>query len=209
MHESTKQQVLAQLSEWLDAWPDEEPLPAGVDPALLDEQESVVDLASMVAAVTACRRDVQIQGKSFKRLEDRLSPFIAELEAAATEPVTASCDQDELIELRDRLARCVSEVRDATANLSRLARWGGAEALLGAHASAIELVLQRVDEQLSQAGVRPFVPDGQPFDPTCMRAIDQRPAGNGDTPDSVASTVRAGYLQGESLLRSAEVRVWR
>jgi hypothetical protein len=205
--EARKNAILARVAGWLDAWPDDEPPPDGLEAEL--EREPVPDLAAMVAAVTACRHDVQIQGRSLKRLEERIGALADALRAQQERPSADTIELGSVLDLRDRVARCGRAARDAIPRLSFGARLGGAGRVVQSLVSAVELLREQVDDVLARAGVRAFAPDGEAFDPERMRAVGTAPAAPGGAPGTVASTERAGFARGDKVLRPAEVRVVR
>ena len=222
MDEARKQEVLQRIAAWLDAWPDGEPLPEGIDPALVDDAAPPPDLASLTAAVAAMARELQIQSKTWKRFEEGLAPLVTQTSAlpARIDEAAARARRDghdegyaaalsDLLEAHDRLARGAREARAAGERLSRLARWGGAAAVIGGLAQGFEVTLASLDDALRRHGVRRIDSTGRSFDATAMRAVDTVPAGAEHAPGTVAETLRAGFTQGERLLRPAEVRVAR
>ena len=60
---------------------------------------------------------------------------------------------------------------------------------------------------LKDAGVRILVPDGQRFDPGVHHAVGTQPSVDGQLPETIARTVRAGYADGERVLVPARVVV--
>ena len=214
-----KERILERVRAWLDAWRDDEPFPDELDPTLAGPAPSDprTDLASLVAAVTACTREVQIQGRTFKRLEQQVEPVAAGFprllerteavlaQGAATQPAGGTA----LLELHDRLSRCVAEARKAAAAFSWFARRGAGAAAHHALVDGLVLVLARVEEVLAADDILPIETTGRTFDPRTMRAIDSVPAGPDRRAGHVVETLRAGFMSGERVLRPAEVRVAR
>ncbi len=221
MEEAKKREILSRIERWLDEWPGEEPLPEGLDPSLLEEaeEEGGADLASLTGAFLALRKDVQIQGKVFKRLEEELAPLGKDLrslrEAVEELPALlvrerASGPWDGLMDLYHRLSRALEEGRKTEDRLSFLARLGGARPLLSSLVRGVEMVLGRLEEILGEAGLTPFLPElGVSFDPSSMAAAGVVRAGKGVEDGSVAEVVRAGFFQGGRVIRPAEVKVAR
>jgi molecular chaperone GrpE len=236
MDAAAREALLERLGRWLAALSEEEPLPQGLDPSLVDEAGAPPDLASLAAAVVAAAQESKLQGKAFSRLSEILGPLpdrVAELRTRADAlpeqiesvalQAAAARHQDiesarragrsealeDLLELHDRLTRTAAEARDAGARLSRIARWGGAGSVLAGTARGVELVLERLEEVLARRDVRRFETTGRPFDPGSMRSVDSVPAEGTMSAGTVATTLRAGFMQGERVLRPAEVRVAR
>jgi molecular chaperone GrpE len=78
----------------------------------------------------------------------------------------------------------------------------GQEAL----ARGVELVHAELQNTLARAGVEPFDPLGEKFDPTTCEAISTRPA-DGDAAGTVVETLERGYLLDGQILRPARVIV--
>ena len=74
-------------------------------------------------------------------------------------------------------------------------------------ARGVALVHAELQSSLARAGVEPFDPLGEKFDPATSEAISTRPA-DGDEPGTVVETLERGYrLDGEVVLRPARVIV--
>lgn len=206
MNEARKQEILAAVAHWLDVHGDE-PLPAGLDPALAGEPDAPApDLLTLANAVTACRLDVQVQAKAFKRLEDKLNapppPPAPPRDDARLDAV-----RGELIDVFDRLRRCVQ----ASADVPRTGWF--ARAPLLAHAASvrqgIEMTLARLQEVLTRLDLRAFDPHGQTFDAARMNALGTAEASPLAKDGTVAETIRVGFLRDTAVLRPADVRVAR
>jgi molecular chaperone GrpE len=78
----------------------------------------------------------------------------------------------------------------------------GQEAL----ARGVELVHAELQNTLARAGVEPFDPLGERFDPTTCEAISTRPA-DGEGPGTVVETLERGYRIDGDVLRPARVIV--
>ena len=201
-----RQSILAAVATWLDSAPDDEPLPKGLDPALgtsdTGDPAAAADLAAIVAAVTACSKELQIQSKTMKRLESQLAP--------ANEP---SAREEKLLldvcDLHDRLARCVGSGAKACDDAPWLARRFGGVGIARSLVAGVALVAARTSDLLEQQGITPMPAVGEPFDPERMRALEAVAAPEGTLPGTVVECLRTGYLRGDTILRSAEVRVAR
>jgi molecular chaperone GrpE len=78
----------------------------------------------------------------------------------------------------------------------------GQEAL----ARGVELVHAELQNSLARAGVEPFDPLGEPFDPATSEAISTRPA-DGEAAGTVVETLERGYRLDGDVLRPARVIV--
>jgi molecular chaperone GrpE len=72
--------------------------------------------------------------------------------------------------------------------------------------SGIKLVHSEVISALARAGIEPFIPEGEPFDPQCHEAVAQQPV-EGAEPGTIVEVYQRGYRLGEAVLRPARVVV--
>jgi molecular chaperone GrpE len=113
------------------------------------------------------------------------------------------------------IARLAKELLPALDNLDRAvqaaATASAGEAPVGEEAdsqlvSGIRLVQADVLAALARAGIEPFSPVGEPFDPQWHEAVAQLPV-EGSEPGTVAEVYQQGYRLGETVLRAARVLV--
>ena len=74
-------------------------------------------------------------------------------------------------------------------------------------AAGVALVHGEIVGALRGAGVEPFDPSGEKFDPSLHEALSTRPAANGEESGVVVETLQRGYSLGETLIRPARVIV--
>jgi len=194
------------------------------------------DLYSVWAAVTALTQEVRLQGRSFKELAERVEPIArdasllgdtaAHLERVVAVQVGHARDEarreriELLLDLRERLARGDSAGRELLARFSEIprpARWKAfrprqhdarLESLQQATRALAEgctLALSELDEALSQLGVSRIECVGKAFDPYRMQAIALEPSESQE--GRVLEVQRQGYEWGETILRTAQVKV--
>ena len=72
--------------------------------------------------------------------------------------------------------------------------------------SGIKLVHADVIAALARAGIEPFSPEGEQFDPQCHEAVAQQPV-EGAEPGTVVEVYQRGYRLGDVVLRPARVVV--
>jgi molecular chaperone GrpE len=72
---------------------------------------------------------------------------------------------------------------------------------------ALEMTDTSLRQVLTVRGLERIDAKGKPFDPTIHEAVVKRPAGEGETPNTVAEELRAGYLWKGLILRPAQVLV--
>ncbi|MBK8979490.1 MAG: nucleotide exchange factor GrpE [Planctomycetes bacterium] len=201
--------ILEAVATWLDEHPDE-PLPAGLDPALQDEPAAPpADLAELAGAVLACRHDVKLHTKVVKRLEEQLAAVLAGFEASRARQPRDADPADALTELYDRVRRCTQACSEAGSDLPWLSGRAAVQRRLAGIAAGIDLTLQRAGELLAAAGLRTIDPTGQPFDPATMRAAGTRAADDDIAAGHVAETLRVGLERDGEVVRPAEVLVAR
>ncbi len=106
-------------------------------------------------------------------------------------------------------AKLALELLPAIDNLDRaLAHAASAEDENGdaSFVSGIKHVQSDVLAALKRAGIEPYSPEGEPFDPQVHEAVAQQPI-EGAQPGTVVEVYQRGYRLGESILRPARVVV--
>jgi molecular chaperone GrpE len=73
-------------------------------------------------------------------------------------------------------------------------------------AAGVKLVHDEILAAFARAGIEPFSPEGEPFDPQQHEAVAQQPA-PGAEPGSVVEVYQRGYRLGDAVLRPARVSV--
>jgi molecular chaperone GrpE len=110
----------------------------------------------------------------------------------------------EAAELRGR-ERLAKELLGALDNLALALKAADADDH-GSLADGIRLVHSELLAGLARAGIEPFSPEGEPFDPQYHEAMAQRPV-EGAEPGTVAEVYQQGYLIDGAVLRPARVVV--
>jgi len=153
-----------------------------------------------------------------QRSEQTLEQLEQKAEESAREAVLTEV-LDVLIDIRDRLVRGMESARQAMEQTAPTARFRLVSRLknktsdpptetVSALIKGYQLSADRLDELLSQYGVRPINCLGLPFDPASMKAVDidsRSDAADG----TVLEVYRAGYWRNNSVYRPAEVKVAR
>src|SRR5690606_14366487 len=98
-------EILAAVAAWLDDEHDE-PLPAGIDPRFVDDDEPAPDLAGAIGAIIGLRHDIKLQTKAFRRVEEQLGTAAQALQTECERATRTNDPTAEVIELHDRLRRC-------------------------------------------------------------------------------------------------------
>ena len=225
MDPATREQLLARFAAYLDAVAE----PAAAEPGESDRsagsagtQTPAPDLFTLLAELAALKNEVKIESRQVKGALDQFRDAfdlvrqaqarleeteLQRLEAAQRNQQTAERDLLlELLELRDRL----QAGRDQAHRYSPgwLARRGKADVFVAGMAEGMAMNLQRLDDILARRGVRPLRVLGLRFDPQTMHAAE---AGKdpGQADGLVLAELRRGFVQGQRLLRPAEVVVNR
>ena len=110
---------------------------------------------------------------------------------------------------RDGMRRVAAELLPALDDFERALAHAEAEEGDEEHhlTAGIRLVQQKMLEALKRAGIEPYAPKGEPFDPHLHEAVAQQPAGDGTQPGTVLEVVQNGYRLGDDVLRPARVVV--
>ncbi len=100
------------------------------------------------------------------------------------------------------------ELLPAIDNLDRALAHAGADGSTGdaTFVSGVKHVHSDVLSALKRAGIEPFSPEGEQFDPQFHEAVAQQPF-EGVAPGTVVEVYQPGYRLGDSILRPARVVV--
>jgi molecular chaperone GrpE len=105
------------------------------------------------------------------------------------------------------LTRLAKELLPALDNLGRALAAAEAEGESDGHlGTGVRLVQEELLAALRRAGIEPFSPRGERFDPNEHEAMAQQPV-EGAEPGTVAEVYQQGFRHGESVLRPARVVV--
>ena len=109
---------------------------------------------------------------------------------------------------RDGMRRVAAELLPALDDFERALAHAEAEEGDEEHhlTAGIRLVQQKMLDALRRAGIEPYSPKGEPFDPHLHEAVAQQPA-DGAEPGTVLEVVQNGYRLGDDVLRPARVVV--
>jgi molecular chaperone GrpE len=169
-----------------------DPPPPG--PPEVEEQEpeaSDVDVAALVERAEKADEYLDLAQRTRAEFENYRKRAVRETAAA-----------------QDRgAAKLAMELLPAIDNLDRaLAHAAGDENGDASFVAGIRHVQSDVLAALKRAGIEPYSPEGQPFDPQFHEAVAQQPF-EGTEPGTVVEVYQRGYRQGESILRPARVIV--
>jgi hypothetical protein len=230
-----REEILRRFEVWLDCVLATEDPPPGVGGDLLSSllgtepkplNNGRCDLYSIWATMTALTQEVKLQGRSFKQLSETLAPLailapqLPEIERQAQELARREM-LDVLLDLRDRLARGLDQVRGARERMDDSTRSSWTARLLGrnrAFRQALEsvaaleegyqIVVERLEDTLRQFEVQEIACEGQPFDPKSMHAVEVEETDQ-EAEGTVLEVYRAGYEWKGEVHRPAQVKVAR
>lgn len=203
--------MLADFRRWLEELADAPDNSPSVTHGGLNE----VDLATLVAAFTALRHEVNLQTKATRAQSEQFAQAVESLKRPTNEdaarPLVAA-----LAEAFDTLTRTAAEVerlRDSKGPppsfWQRLfgRRTEPVEAdRIAAAVTGLRMSERRVERLMAEAGVVPMTTVGQPFDPETMEAVETV-ADAGRESGTVVDEVRRGYRWRGRVFRFAQVRV--
>lgn len=215
MDEQTKNKLVTELCDYLDALPEKPDEPNAVDAAARE-----VDLYTLFTEMAGLRNEVRLESRQLKRaldefdsvfstLEDNSKRLGSALDTQQARLATAVADAErglllELIDLHDRLAQARDLAAGHRPSALRRLFSRSSTALVQDMADGLGITLRRLDQSLGQYGVTPINVMGQALDPHRMRVTTvqsdlQQPDG------TVLKEVRRGYERNGEVLRLAEV----
>jgi molecular chaperone GrpE len=177
-----------------------------------------VDLATVVAAFTALRHEVNLQTKAARVQSEQLAKALEALDQtteddnddAATRPFVKA-----VAEVFDTLTRTTAEIdrlRESIAEAPSLwrklfgARHNPTVDRLSAAVTGLRMSERRVERLMLDVGLEPVECVGRPFDPETMEAVEAVAGGEHEA-GTVVEELRRGYLWNGRVFRYAQVRV--
>jgi Molecular chaperone GrpE (heat shock protein) len=216
MDETAKEALISQFQSYLEQSASE----TAVD-AEQKEPADTTDLFSLYTELASLRTEVKQESRQFKNALDQFRSGFETLESSygrlADDAMRRQTEIKALlrellrpvflalVELRDRIEEGLNAVDEFRPSL--LGRLAERETrIIAGLREGQAITLRRLDQTLSQYGVRPLETLGHVLDPHTMRAVEvenRLDQANG----IVTSEFRKGFLWEEELLRVAEVRV--
>jgi molecular chaperone GrpE len=174
---------------------DDRPSPASgpTEAAAGDDEISVEDLERLVAKAEKADEYLDLAQRTRAEFENYRRRAVKEA-AAAQERGAAKLALD-LLPAIDNLDRALAHADEAGGD-------NGSASLV----SGIKHVRSDVLGALKRAGIEPFSPEGERFDPQYHEAVAQQPF-EGFEPGTVVEVYQRGYRLGDSILRPARVVV--
>jgi molecular chaperone GrpE len=174
----------------------DEPRPAPNEEPVSDEAQVEEDLDALVDD-TARERDeyLELAKRTQADFENYRKRMAAEVQAASVRGKAELAAG--LIGVIDNLERALEAVGIEP---------GGEQAPAEPLAEGFFLTYRELCAALARAGIEPFDPAGERFDPNRHEALQKLPA-EGAEPGTVVETMQKGYMLGEQLIRPARVVV--
>ena len=214
MDDSIKQALIDRFRGYLDMAQDGEEPP--------DDPGETADLFSVLVEVAALRSEVRRESRlvkealeQFRGVFDTLQASQATLQRELDRARTEMRDQAQsalrpllldVIDLRDRLVAALTLSAAAAGPRWRDRLWRRDRSGVAAWQEGLRMTLRRLNQILLDRRVVATQLAGSPFDPRLARAIGTV-AGSAVAEGTVIEEVRAGFLWGDQVLRTAEVIV--
>ena len=214
MDDSIKQALIDRFRGYLDMAQDGEEPP--------DDPGETADLFSILVEVAALRGEVRTESRlvkealeQFRGVFDTLQASQATLQRELDRARTEMRDQAQsalrpllldVIDLRDRLVAALTLSAAAAGPRWRDRLWRRDRSGVAAWQEGLRMTLRRLNQILLDRRVVATQLAGSPFDPRLARAIGTA-ADSAVSEGTVIEEVRAGFLWGDQVLRTAEVIV--
>lgn len=214
MDDSIKQALIDRFRGYLDMAQDGEEPP--------DDPGETADLFSILVEVAALRGEVRTESRlvkealeQFRGVFDTLQASQATLQRELDRARTEMRDQAQsalrpllldVIDLRDRLVAALTLSAAAAGPRWRDRLWRRDRSGVAAWQEGLRMTLRRLDQILVDRRVVATQLAGSPFDPRLARAVGTA-ADSAVAEGTVIEEVRAGFLWGDQVLRTAEVIV--
>ena len=214
MDDSLKQALIDRFRGYLDMAQDGEEPP--------DDPGETADLFSILVEVAALRGEVRTESRlvkealeQFRGVFDTLQASQATLQRALDRARTETRDQAQsalrpllldVIDLRDRLVAALTLSAAAAGPRWRDRLWRRDRSGVAAWQEGLRMTLRRLNQILLDRRVVATQLAGSPFDPRLARAVGTA-ADSAVAEGTVIEEVRAGFLWGDQVLRTAEVIV--
>ena len=214
MDDSIKQALIDRFRGYLDMAQDGEEPP--------DDPGETADLFSILVEVAALRGEVRTESRlvkealeQFRGVFDTLQASQATLQRELDRARTEMRDQAQsalrpllldVIDLRDRLVAALTLSAAAAGPRWRDRLWRRDRSGVAAWQEGLRMTLRRLNQILLDRRVVATQLAGSPFDPRLARAVGTA-ADSAVAEGTVIEEVRAGFLWGDQVLRTAEVIV--
>ncbi len=183
--------------------------PDGVEaPEMTENAQAGGEEEDMVGDVTqleeGLEREVQVLQEDLGRLQDQHLRLAADFENYRKRVSS---------ELSTGWVRAQAELAgallDGLDDLQRVSQFTSEDATLEALIEGVDLVERKFMKALTDAGLEPLDPTGDPFDPNIMEAVMRVPTEEEGQDETVHQVFQKGYLFKDLLVRPARVSVYK
>jgi len=214
-----KKLIMTRLEAWVDQLLLHEKLPENFPEGEISEAEHP-DFFTLLSSMTCLTEEFRVQARGYRKLQEEVAlagRIVKDAEYDRAHRVAEPTEESDLekervsvvkqfLDVHDRLYQTRNEAERRFHQAGRLAHFFGGSSVQKALIDGLQLTLDRFDETLLEFGMRRFCQDGDPFDPTCMKAVDavhipKKPAG------VVLRVLRSGYFFQNKVIRFADVQV--
>jgi len=170
----------------------------------MDVLSAIDELADRALEIERLKEDLELSTDQLKRQAAEFQNYRrrTEQEKAQSVSLGKSIVIQRLLDVTDDFHRSL----DATAQAED-ENEGALSPAYQSLKSGVELVYQKLMDELTKLNVEPIESVGKPFNEDEHEALMQQPAGEGEEEGMVVSEIQRGYRMGDKVLRHARVIV--
>ncbi len=170
----------------------------------MDVLSAIDELADRALEIERLKEDLELSTDQLKRQAAEFQNYRrrTEQEKAQSVSLGKSIVIQRLLDVTDDFHRSL----DATAQAEG-ENEGALSPAYQSLKSGVELVYQKLMDELTKLNVEPIESVGKPFNEDEHEALMQQPAGEGEEEGMVVSEIQRGYRMGDKVLRHARVIV--
>ena len=170
----------------------------------MDVLSAIDELADRALEIERLKEDLELSTDQLKRQAAEFQNYRrrTEQEKAQSVSLGKSIVIQRLLDVTDDFHRSL----DATAQAEG-ENEGALSPAYQSLKSGVELVYQKLMDELTKLNVEPIESVGKPFNEDEHEALMQQPAGEGEEEEMVVSEIQRGYRMGDKVLRHARVIV--
>ena len=170
----------------------------------MDVLSAIDELADRALEIERLKEDLELSTDQLKRQAAEFQNYRrrTEQEKAQSVSLGKSIVIQRLLDVTDDFHRSL----DATAQAEG-ENEGALSPAYQSLKSGVELVYQKLMDELTKLNVEPIESVGKPFNEDEHEALMQQPAGEGEEEGMVVSEIQRGYRMGDKVLRHAHVIV--
>jgi molecular chaperone GrpE len=106
-------------------------------------------------------------------------------------------------------AELAGKLLDGLDDLQRVSQYTSEDTSVEAIIEGVDLVERKLVRAMAEAGLEPFEPVGEPFDPNTMEAMMRVPTEEEGQDETVSEVFQKGYTFKDLLIRPARVSVFK